>query len=208
MHAYVRDTSARWIQLHPRKYMAKQNEKSTAVRQTSLCAVQFCVWELLFDAGCLGGIKDSNDFPFQTTANHRAEKLQRETKRQCKSTSESIQPSVNVLKTRLERQDRSMKASEWVTHAQRCVYYWGSVCAYMWYWQCVCVYKPQRAVFSSSARVQERTRVLPVSVNMIHLIQMTQIPFQFSSHLLLLHFHCGWGEIENYTVKNDHNFNK
>ncbi len=53
----------------------------------------------------------------------------------------------------------------------------------------------------------KHTRVLPVSMNMIPLIQMTQIPFQFTSHLLLLHFPSGSGGIENYTVKNDHNFN-
>lgn len=42
----------------------------------ALCCAVLCERVVLFDAGCLGGIKDSNDFPFQTTANHRAGKLE------------------------------------------------------------------------------------------------------------------------------------
>jgi len=40
----------------------------------AMCCAVVCEWVVLFDAGCWGGIKDSNDFPFQTTANHRAGK--------------------------------------------------------------------------------------------------------------------------------------
>lgn len=173
MHAYVKASRAGWIDNTSTCFTDHQIHACWTDFSTCREFLCVCVWFVLFDAGCLGGIKDSlmishfKQQPITEQENDRAKPKDRVQNPKC----------------------QCAKSQTWMTRCElhiteQRVYYRGSVCAYMWYWRCVCVFTSHReSTCFGRVTAAERTWVLPAWTT------FTSVSFSFhcsSSFIMIL----------------------